>query len=77
MQYQREERSLMIGRIKAARWPIQNLLDAMSHDEIAPMAHVISLREELSAYYKSKRFLKARNMGELLRASLLHLLKKK
>ncbi len=30
LQYQREERSLMVSRMRAARWPIQNLLEAMS-----------------------------------------------
>ncbi len=77
LQYQREERSLMVSRMRAARWPIQNLLEAMSNEEIAPLSNVITLREELASFYQSKRFLKAKNMGELLRASLLHLLKKK
>lgn len=76
-QYQREERSLMVARMKAARWPIQSLLDAMCKDEIAPEANVISLRQELAEYYQSKRFLRARNMGEILKASLLQLLKRK
>ena len=35
------------------------------------------LREELASFYQSKRFLRTRNMGELLRASLLQLLRKK
>ncbi|MBC7384105.1 MAG: hypothetical protein H7296_14160 [Bacteroidia bacterium] len=75
LQYQHEEQALMINRMKAARWPIQNLLDAMSKDTIAPEENVFALGEELAIYYKSKRFLKAKNMGQLLKASLLHLLK--
>jgi hypothetical protein len=74
-QYQREERSIMINRIRAAKWPLINLLEAMSTESIAPQENVIRLREELSKHYNSKRFLKAKNMGEIVRTSLFELLR--
>jgi hypothetical protein len=74
-QYQLEERSIMITRIKAAKWPLINLLDAMSRDSIAPQENVIQLREDLAKHYHSKRFLKAQTMGEIVRASLFELLR--
>ncbi len=72
-QYQSEERAMMLSRMRAARWPIHNLLAAMQKDEIAPESNVIQLKTELANYYKSPRFLKAKNMGDLLRASLMQL----
>ncbi len=75
-QYQREERAMMLNRMKAARWPIHHLIHAMQKDEIAPKDNVYQLRKELAHYYQSTRFLKAKNMGDLLKASLLQLLKK-
>jgi hypothetical protein len=75
-QYQREERAMMLNRMKAARWPIHNLIHAMQKDEIAPIENVIQLGKELGQFYQSKRFLKAKNMGDLVKASLLQLLKK-
>jgi hypothetical protein len=72
-QYQREERS--ITRIKAAKWPLINLLDAMSKESIAPEENVVRLREDLAKHYNSKRFLKAKTMGEIVRASLFELLR--
>jgi len=75
-QYQLEERAMMLTRMRAAKWPIHNLLYAMSNDEIAPPENVWQLSEELSKFYQSNRFNKAKNMGEILRASLLHLLKR-
>jgi hypothetical protein len=74
-QYQREERAMMVSRMKAAKWPLVRLLDAMCKEELAPKDHVEKLKQELSVYYDSQRFPKAKNMGELLRASFMHLLK--
>jgi hypothetical protein len=47
----------------------------MCKEELAPKDHVEKLKQELSVYYDSPRFPKAKNMGELLRASFMHLLK--
>lgn len=74
-QYQREERSLVLKRMRAAKWPIINLLDAMSRDTLSEPEKIEQLKTELAAYYNSPRFLKAQNMGELLKASLLNLLR--
>lgn len=74
-QYQQEERAMMLSRMRAARWPIHNLLEAMCADEIAPEQNTLQLKQELAKYYHAPRLLKARNMGEILRGSLLQLLK--
>ncbi|MFN4082808.1 MAG: hypothetical protein ACK4K9_04190 [Bacteroidia bacterium] len=71
-QYQREERAIIVSRMKAAKWPLQRLTDAMCLDNLAPEKNVERLKNELSEFYQSKRFLKAHNMGEVLKASLLH-----
>lgn len=75
IQYQREERALMASRMRASRGPIYNLLDAMTRDTIAPDKNIIQLRSELAEYYEDSQFEKAKNMGEILKRSLLHLLK--
>jgi hypothetical protein len=48
----------------------------MQKEEIAPEHNVLQLKTELANYYKSPRFVKAKNMGDLLRASLMQLLVK-
>jgi hypothetical protein len=73
-QYQREERAIIVSRMRAARWPLHRLIDAMCEDDLAPQKNIDKLKFELSEYYKSKRFLKAKNMGEILKASLLQTL---
>ncbi|WP_291727073.1 hypothetical protein [Bernardetia sp.] len=69
-QYQKEERSLMAQRVKASLRSVKDLLKAMRKEPIAPKSNVVSLREELASFYKDDRFLKARNMGSILQASL-------
>ncbi len=70
-QYQREERMVMISRMRAAKWPLQSLLEIMGVEQIAPTENVLKLAQELADYYHSPRILKAKNMGELVKASLL------
>ena len=69
-QYQKEERSLIATRLKAARPQIDELLKTMTKDSLSPDENVYQLRKELARYYKDESFLKCRNMGELVTASL-------
>ena len=74
-QYQKEERSLIATRIKADRRRFEALIAAMSHDELAPMENVKSLREDLADHYKEPRFLSCESMGAIVHLSLLQLIK--
>jgi hypothetical protein len=75
-QYQKEERSLIAARIKADRRKLEKLLAAMMRDQVAPNENVESLREDLAEFYEVPSFLNCTSMGELVRTSLLLLLKK-
>jgi len=70
-QYQQEERSLIANRVRTARVVLKDLLETMMKDRLAPEQHIVQLREELAEHYKSNKFLSCRNMGEILRQSLL------
>jgi hypothetical protein len=69
-QYQREERALIATRLKSSHKEIEDILQTMEEDKIAPAEHVETLRLELSKHYKNDRFKSCENMGEILRASL-------
>ncbi len=73
-QYQKEERSLIANRFKAGREVIDELLDVMMKDTLAPPENVISLRKDLADHYHNNEFLKCESMGALVRQSLLTVL---
>ncbi|MGB3468362.1 MAG: hypothetical protein WBA74_23965 [Cyclobacteriaceae bacterium] len=75
-QYQREERTLIGKRLKVARHRIKNLTDTMAEDRISKDAHVRTLKKELAEFYEEPDFLRCNNMGEVLKMSLLMLIKK-
>jgi hypothetical protein len=75
-QYMREERSMMVNRINVERKRVNDLLNTMKKDTIAPEKNVRQLREELSQYYDEVEFLDCKNMGEILELSLKMLYKK-
>ncbi len=69
-QYQWEEQSLIAHRIKASRYALKDLIDAMIMDKLSLPAHVANLRKEMARYYGHDKFLNCRNMGEILKLSL-------
>lgn len=69
-QYQREERSLIATRVKSSHTELEDILQTMENDLLAPKSHVDQLKNELAKHYQSKDFLKCTSMGEILRKSL-------
>ena len=65
-----EERTLTRIRAQSERARLDDLLDTMSSDVLAPPAHVEQLAAEMSAHYEDPRFLGCQSMGALVRASL-------
>lgn len=69
-QYQREERSLIANRLKSSQKEIEDILQAMEHDEISTPENTDSLKKELAKYYQIDQFLECKSMGQILRLSL-------
>ena len=69
-QYRREERSMMANRVRNSRYPLKDLLDAMIKDTISFDENVTQLKNDLADFYDEPRFLKCRNMGEMVKLSL-------
>lgn len=72
-QYQREEHSLIVRRMKAINLRLKALLRTMAQDRIAPPENVALLKHELAEHYNDKEFLKCTSMGELVSQSLEHI----
>ena len=69
-QYQREERSLIATRVKSSHLELEDILQTMENDQLAPKSNVEQLKYELAKHYQTKDFLKCSSMGEILRKSL-------
>jgi hypothetical protein len=69
-QYQREERALIATRVKSSHLELEDILQTMENDQLAPQPHVDQLKNELAKHYQTKDFLKCSSMGEILRKSL-------
>lgn len=69
-QYQREERALIAGRLRAERTRYDALLDVMREDLIAPPEYVTALGHSLAAHYGDAAFAGADTMGDLVGLSL-------
>ena len=70
LQYQREERSLIAGRIRVERSRIQDLMNVMMEDQICLPDNLNQLKKELAQHYRNNSFLQCRSMGEVVMKSL-------
>ena len=76
-QYQKEERSLIAHRYKASKEKTNELLAAMTSDNISTPKNVQSLAKDLARHYKNDAFMDCKTMGALVRVSLETVLKQK
>src|SRR5690606_36063042 len=74
VQYQREERALIASRLKSSSKEITDLLKSMEFDVMSSPDNVYSLKMDLANHYKNNAFLYCKNMGQLLRLSLMQVL---
>jgi hypothetical protein len=70
LQYQQEELTLIATRARTERMRLEDLLQVMCTDRIAPSDNVRQLSRELADHYEDSGFLYAGSMGELVRLSL-------
>ncbi len=70
LQYQQEERTRLLTRVRAATDLLPVLLGAMKKETLSNVENVLRLRSELSDLYEDDRFFKAKTMGEILTSSL-------
>ena len=75
-QYQLEERSLMLSRVKAAT-RLKPLLTAMRKDRISFDKNVLKLRKELSVHFNNTSYLSCKTMGEIVSLNLEALIAEK
>ena len=74
LQYQLEERSLILNRSLSSKHTLNQLLDAMCTQSLSLDKNIIQLGKELAEHHNDNRFTKAKNMGELLKLNLSKLL---
>lgn len=69
-QYQREERALIAGRLKASHGRYGALMQVMREDLISSQANVWRLSAQLAQHYDDPSFAECHTMGDLVYASL-------
>lgn len=69
-QYQEEERTLIMNRLKLGHTRLESLFHNMRKDVLAPQEKLVELREALSLHYQTKQFKNCKSMGDLVHAVL-------
>ncbi len=75
-QYEREERTMIAGRIRVERERVKDLLSVMKKDRISTDKNTNQLKSELASFYDESDFLKCKGMGDIVELSLEMLFRK-
>ena len=70
LQYQKEERTRLLTRVKAAGGQLETLLNSMRTEELSKEENVLKLSSGLAHLYDDNAFLENKTMGELVETSL-------
>ena len=70
LQYQKEERTRLLMRVKAAGGQLETLLNAMRGETLSTEENVRQLRSELAEWYGDNTFETSKTMGDILATSL-------
>ncbi len=69
-QYQNEEKSLIVTRVRLAERRFKELLKCMSQDQLAPTENLIQLKEELNRHHETTAFSQCESMGDMVRTQM-------
>ena len=69
-QYRVEERSIVAKRILSSEYRINQLVNAMKHDEISTEKNVALLKKQIFDFTLDVNFKKSKNMGEIIESAL-------
>jgi hypothetical protein len=73
-QYQQEERSLIVQRMRSERVRLAGLRDALRLDDVAPPEKFAELKAALVEYYQDKRFEACATTSDIMELSLKRLI---
>jgi hypothetical protein len=75
VQYQQEEASSIVHRLRSERHRIAHLRDVLSTDIISPPEKVKELREGLAVHHQDNSYLKCNNMADIIQLNLRKLIR--
>ncbi len=69
-QYQQEERSSIVHRVRSERYRLTDLRDALSTDRISTPEKIKELRDALAEHYDDAHYLKCNTMADIVEANI-------
>lgn len=75
IQYQQEEASSIVHRLRSERHRMAHLRDVLSMDQVSTPENVKELREGLAAHYDDAHYLRCRNMADIMQLNLRNLIR--
>lgn len=75
LQYQQEERSSIVHRVRSERHRIKDLRDASSQQELSTQANIAQLRTGYAAYYGNPAYEKCKTMTDIVELNVKNVIR--
>src|SRR5690606_34728438 len=75
LQYQQEERSSIVHRVRSERHRIAALRDVSNTEELSTPENVTQLREGYAAYYENNNYLKCHTMTDIIELNIKNVIR--
>lgn len=75
LQYQQEERSSIVQRVRSERHRIAALRDVSSTEELSTEAHVKQLRDGYAHYYQNNQYFSCRTMTDIIEMNVKNVIR--
>lgn len=74
-QYQQEERSSLVHRVRSERHRIADLRDASQTQQLSSIANIVQLREGYAAFHSDARYLKCKTMTDIIELNVKNVIR--
>jgi hypothetical protein len=75
LQYQQEEHSSIVHRVRSERHRIAALRDVSGIEDLAPKSHVALLKEEYAQYFDDPRYLQCKSMTDIIELNVKNVIR--
>jgi len=75
LQYQQEERSSIVHRVRSERHRIKDLRDASKTQQLSTKENIIKLREAHAQYYDDPKYLQCQSMTDIIERNVKNVIR--
>ena len=75
LQYQQEERSSIVHRVRSERHRLTDLRDVSNKDELTTAENIALLKQSMASYFKDNNYLRCHTMTDIIELNIKNIIR--